>query len=70
MRIPWTFSATFSHGFRRENGRKTGGEAKSAETAENRFRKAGSAGIYVQAEENCTEIVARGTVTKNLKSET
>jgi hypothetical protein len=59
--IPWRFSAAFSHGFRRENGRKQGGDPKSAETAENRFRKAGSAGFSGGRKEICTQNVARGT---------
>jgi len=61
MHIPWTISAAFSHGFRRENGRKPGGDPKSVEIAENHFRKAGSAGISRAPREKCTQIVARGT---------
>jgi hypothetical protein len=55
------FSAAFSQSFRRENGRKQGGDPKSAEIAENRFRKAGRAGISGRAVQTCTENVARGT---------
>ena len=61
VRIPWTISAAFSHGFRRENGRKPGGDPKSVEIVENHFRKAGSAGISRVPGEKCTQIVARGT---------
>jgi hypothetical protein len=61
MNIPWTISAAFSHGFRRENGRKPGGDPKSVEIAEKHFRKAGSAGIKHKPREKCTQIVARGT---------
>jgi len=61
MHIPWTISAAFSHGFRRENGRKPGGDPKSVEIAENHFRKAGSAEIKYAPREKCTQIVARGT---------
>jgi len=64
MHIPWTISAAFSHGFRRENGRKPGGDPNSAEIAENHFRKAGSAGIDYAPGEKCTQIVARGTFVK------
>jgi hypothetical protein len=66
VRIPLTISAAFSHAFRRKNGRKQGGDPKSAETAENRFRKAGWAGITRNREEQCTENVARGTFMKSV----
>jgi len=54
VRIPWTISAAFSREFRRENGRKPGGDPNSAEIAENHFRKAGSAGITHAPREKCT----------------
>ena len=55
-------SAAFSQRFRRQKGRKAGGDPKSVETAEKRFRKAGWTGIRARRQENCTENVARGTL--------
>src|SRR3954468_22745886 len=62
MQIPSAISAAFSQTIRRQNGRKAGGDPKSVETAEKRFRKAGSAGIRARPRESCTENVARGTL--------
>jgi hypothetical protein len=62
VHIPWMISAAFSQRIRRQKGRKAGGDPKSVETAEKRFRKAGWTGIRVCTEKNCTENVARGTL--------
>ena len=62
VHIAWMISAAFSQRFRRQKGRKAGGDPKSVETAEKRFRKAGWAGVRMRPQENCTENVARGTL--------